>query len=58
MHRSDGGVWRHSETNKSDQINNQPINAMTLKDKELVQDSWAKIVPDPDTVAELFYNRQ
>jgi len=30
---------------------------MTLKDKELVQDSWAKVIPDPDTVAELFYNR-
>jgi hemoglobin-like flavoprotein len=30
---------------------------MKLKDKELVQDSWAKVIPDPDTVAELFYNR-
>jgi hemoglobin-like flavoprotein len=30
---------------------------MTLKDRELVQDSWAKVIPNPDTVAELFYNR-
>lgn len=30
---------------------------MTLKEKELVQDSWAKVIANPDTVAELFYNR-
>ncbi|MBV8099008.1 MAG: hemin receptor [Verrucomicrobia bacterium] len=30
---------------------------MTKDDKQLVRDSWAKVMPISDTAAELFYNR-
>jgi hypothetical protein len=30
---------------------------MTEDDKQLVRDSWAKVIPISDKAAELFYNR-